>query len=423
MSDENLFTAQENDPLKKFFEDTTPIYNSPDVDEESDLPDEVKEIFSEYELHTHKYNCILKEIEGKTGTRKGGEAYIDSWYNKVPSIRYIALEYGPGEYQMLLNFQRWNPETKRKSRSIEKIEFTVSDKFGEAHEEYVIRKKIQKIHDRKKEMRNAKIKNNIDDDLYGLTPATQLEKDKKQDVIAYMKEIREAMQLLGMESGKGGSGVIDWQGILSLALPLVPQILQGMAQKAKQDQEHWNQIMMLLLNQSNANSSNLLEMMKAQKPENTSSGEERMNQMADMLFKAIDIKKAIDGQEESTSDKIFKMIESISGVMLPILMMPKQQREKNPGYNAAQAYVENSPDFQQLKENPELLSDLVKKLDNTFGWEQTDMIISNVGGYERPADCPRNENQRYPAGDERNGGSGETGETGEAEEAGENTDN
>lgn len=390
-----------DDPIENFWKNSTPFYDSQDVDSESDIPDEIKDIFEIHGLHKTKYNCVLKEKNYKAEGRAAGYSYITSWTNQVPSIRYIGLEYGPGEYRLLFLFLKSEGKGGKVNRYNEQIDVCVSDKFQDAHEDYILQKRMKKIEERRRQMRNAKIKNDMNDTLAGVSDTQHIDKDKRKDLKDYIGEMREVMEIMNI----GNSNVparpnIDWQGLLSIVLPLVPQILSGLSEKQKLEQENWNRVMMLLLNQSNANSNNMIELMKVQKPETT--GEDKMSKMADMLFQAIDIKKAIDGQEETTSDKIFKMIEGLSGVIIPMLMLPKQQREQNPAYSAAQAYVDKAPEFQELKENPEMLVDLVTKLDNTFGWEQTDMIISNVGGYDRPTQCPRKKNKKYPAGDERN---------------------
>ena len=125
-----------------------------------------------------------------------------------------------------------------------------------------------------------------------------------------------------------------------------------------------------------------------------------------MIFSALDIKDALTGGKESTVDKIFGLIEKFLPAITMFATMPKQQRALSPQFAAAQAFIGNDQAFQNVMNNPEQLIALVRKLDNHYGWEQTDRILA-VMEIERPPEAIRVITQQYPSGDPRNENSAE----------------
>lgn len=387
------FSSQ--DPLSKFFEGGTAIYTASDIDEESDVPEEIKELIDIHGLSKVSYQCILKERHPETGQSSGENAILDSWRREIPSIRYIMLEYGPGRYDLTFLWYGTNPETGKRKGFSEKIPIVISDKCLDMHEDYLLEKRIKSAERKKQRIMKARVRSELEGNIFG-SPAIVPE-EKRQDVKSYVSEIAEVAGMLGLSKQQ-----FDWQGILSLALPLLPGIMNAMAARSQAQQENFNKMMMLMVNQTNNSSQNLLELVRSS--QTPTSGDEYMKKFGDMMIQAMEIKSMLSGdnEKESLADKIFKTIESVAGMIMPILMVPKQQRQQLPAYNAAQAYMEASPEFQQLKNDPSVLAQLVPKLDSYFGWQQTDLIIQEVGGYERPPECPRRPEQTFPANDPRN---------------------
>lgn len=120
-----------------------------------------------------------------------------------------------------------------------------------------------------------------------------------------------------------------------------------------------------------------------------------------MVMGTIDLKQALEGNKETIADKIFGMIENVAPQIMQIATLSAQQRTFDPRVAAAKGFMSVSPDFQTMKNDPAVKKIVVDRLDDYFGWEQTDVIME-VAGDKRPDECPRVENKRYPNGDARN---------------------
>lgn len=387
------------DPLNDLFNEDQVKYAE---DVTGDVPQEVIDAIESYGLPDLGFRAQLKRLPEGCQDIGGGSTHLASWRNRIPSIDYIGKVYGPGTYTIVLTWRLFMDEDKKYKNKAERVMFTVGDEWSDIHGLYVTEQKIKYMKRQRETVRKAKLDNFIDssvaDDLLGEEkpkndPVDPIEAGKK-----FVQQTMESAQMLGLSRQDQGNG-FSFEKLLGLVVPMLPSIMNAVSSASQSRNETMEKFMMIMLNQANSNNSQLIEMMKASQGQGQ--GSQYISEFKDMIFGAIDIKKELEGNKESVADKIFKMVESVAPQVLSIAAMSQQQRNQSLPYQMAKTYVNNSPDFQQLHEDPQLLVALVKKLDAYYGWEQADAILQ-VGQIERPPECIRKAEQRYPAGDPRN---------------------
>ena len=281
--------------------------------------------------------------------------------------------------------------TKTQTKS---IPLAISEKYQDDYEEYQFKKKLARMKKNRNKALSAKMEKllevSIDDEP----------KDKRTELEAgkqYVSQVVEAANMLGLSRPQERQG-IDWDKVLPVILTGVPAILKVLSDQQANQREYMDRMLQTMLTMNNSSNNQLVEMLKTQ--QGVGSGNMAIKEFKDMVLGALDIKEALSGSgRETVSDKIFRMIEAVAPQVLSIAAMSKQQQLASPNYHMAKAYMEHSPEFQKLRENPQALVDLVNRLDSFYGWEQSDAILQ-VAGYQRPDECPRREEQRRPAGNE-----------------------
>lgn len=391
-----------NDPLQQFLgpqSGNTVLGNY----ENEDIPDEVLGVLDEYGLYNGKpFRTIIKELpEGCDDPSLG--AFVKSFSKTVPTIEYLGRNYGPGRYCIVFTWKQKDPEQGRMISKSSNVLLEVSDKYEAEYREYQHQQKLSRLKKRKESVQDALLENQLESSLL----SDGNEKGSKQDAKEYVKEMLSFNEQLGLK--RGG---IDWDKVLPVlatALPLVFKAIQEMGANTRQQQQ---QLMTLMLTQSNNYNNQLVEVMKNMGPQN---GTDTMKEFREMLTSAIDMKELLQPNKPDTlADKIFSMLETVGPQLLQIAQMSAQARARDPRIAMAKNFVQNSPDFQALADSPESQSNLIRKLDTFYGWQQTDSILQ-VMGWQRPDDCPRIDEQKFPAGAQ--GQSPENAETDEDEAA------
>jgi hypothetical protein len=116
-----------------------------------------------------------------------------------------------------------------------------------------------------------------------------------------------------------------------------------------------------------------------------------MKQMLDGVMGGLDIRKALNEEKEDKDDVVTQVIGAIEKILPVIVMMAasKNAPQNVPMINAGKAYVQSDPAFQEVLGDPVKRAEAVTRLDEKYGCEQTDMVLS-VMGLPRPAECAGN---------------------------------
>jgi hypothetical protein len=217
----------------------------------------------------------------------------------------------------------------------------------------------------------------------------------------YIAELMDTNRMLGINPGLNVPAVVpqkgfDWEKVLPAALAALPALLTFMQNSQMAAQQNNNHMMMMMLKMSEESKNTTLEMVKTMSGNNRAA--DAVKEYKDMIMGAIDIKEAINGtreEKETIADKIFRMIESIAPLVLTLATKTPAQRAADPMLTMAKPMIEGMPEYEAMKKDPELLAIEIRRLDDHFGWTQTDGILT-VMGFERPATCPRNPSEELP---------------------------
>jgi len=374
------------DPMADFF--GPPGAGHPGiVTPDDDMPDDLRALFESEGLFNKSYTVDLRELPG--GLDDGNDHHLGSFRKTYPTADYLTNHFGPGTYKLVFFWQGDDPDTGRRVKRTDSHIMRISEKTRPIYKEFQrqLRIKNSKIHN--EQIREAKMEKALEDDLGDALG----DRDEKQSAKEYLHEITTVARELGLTS-RG----TDWNGILQSMAPFIPVLITAMSESRRIERERQDNFMKLLITTMNGSNSQMIELMKSQQP--PSSGTEVMKEMTSMIMSSLDLKSAMEGQKETVSDKIFGVIESLAPTILSIASQPRAQQQTNPMVNMAKNYMATNPDFQQLSD-PEVLSEVVTKLDSFYGWQQTDDIL-RVAGKTRPESCPRKAEQRYPQGDPKN---------------------
>jgi hypothetical protein len=393
------------DPMAEMFGPGSGVFPSPEDD--SSAPEELLTIFEEFGIGEYAYRCILKEV-----TQGANNTHIRSFNGNYPSIEWITNNCGPGEYLLVFMWRQASDMEvehrtgrKRMVNKSQQCRITISEKAIDQWREYQLKQKLRKLKEKRQVIQDAKLDRALDVDLGDLDPNDRdVSRNVSTDVInpatagkEYVQNIIEAANMLGLTKKESS---FSFEKILAIVAPLLPALLEYVNKSSERAQMQQQQFMTLLMTTMSGNTKELIEIMKANAGQGA--GTRAVEEFKSMLTGAIDIKQELSGMgKESTADKVFKLIEGVSAHVIPLLLMPRAQAAADPRMKIAQAYMQNSPDVAELRNNPVELSKLVHDLDEYFGWEQTNLILQ-VAKLVRPEDCPMLPEQRYSYGDMRN---------------------
>lgn len=355
--------------------------------QEEDIPDQIIAVLDEFGLHGGKaFRVIIKELPDGVDDPALG-AFVKSFSRSVPTVDYLGRNYGPGRYCLVFQWRAKDSEQDKLVNKSERVLIEVSDKFEPEYREYQHKLKLERLKKRKESVQDAVLESKLEGSL--LDDQVSDSRNPNQTAKEYVKEMLSFNEQLGLKR----SG-IDWDRLLPVLLSALPVALKAMSELGANSRAQQNQLMTLMLTQSNNYNSQLVEVMKNMGPQN---GSDSMKEFREMLVAAIDMKELIHGDKKDTlADKIFSLIETVGPQLLQVASMSAAARASDPRIKLARNYLKNSPDFQALMNSPESQSNLVRKLDSFYGWRQTDSILSVIGR-ERPEDCPRLPEQENPA--------------------------
>jgi hypothetical protein len=378
------------------------------TEENDDLPEEIREVFEEHDLFKKTFRCVLWETGGMQGDKfsPSNSSVVKSYSNMVPSMDYIAKNYGPGSYFFAFTYSKGagNPGTnEEKKKADEKarqekktVPFIISEKMREVYDAYQFDKKIKLMEARKKRIRDLKMNGELDKAIMGDSDDVN-----KQSAKEYVKEILDVAGSLGLNRGSS----TDWGALIASAAPIALPLLNMMMENSRRADEKATQMQMLMINMMQQGNKNLVDIMANNQQQG--GAQQTFDLMKGMFSNMLDFKEEIKERTEESSgvDRIIDMIAKAMPMIAGILTMSAAQRQANPMVRMAVdqvgAQMNQNPDFQAVKNNPEVLKELILKTDPAYGWEAIDGLL-NIAGMVRPDDCPRLAHQRYPQNSGKN---------------------
>jgi len=371
-------------------------------EETDDLPEEIREVFEEHNLFAKQFRCVLWETGGMQGDKfsPSNSSVVKSYSNMVPSMEYIAKHYGPGSYFFAFTYSKGkeNPnlsdvdraKVKVKQQEKKTVPFIISEKMREMYDAFQFDKKIKLMESRKKRIRDLKMNGELDRAIMG-----ESEDSNKQSAKEYVKEILDVAGSLGLNRGSS----TDWAALLAGAAPIAMPIISMMMENSRRADEKAQQMQLVMINMKQQGNKNLVDIMANSQQQG--GAQQTFELMKGMFSNMLDFKDEIKERTEESSgvDRIIDMIAKAMPMIVGILTMSAAQRQANPMVRMAVdqvgAQMQNNPDFQAVKNDPEVLRELILKTDPEYGWEAIDGLL-NIAGMARPLDCPRLAHQQYP---------------------------
>ena len=366
------------------------------------VPDEVKSFVEANGLGNIGFTCILRHVPKEGSESAAMTAYLKTWTRTIPPIEYIIDNYGPGNY--ILQF-KWEKKVETedgafKTRNcMESVPISISDKAMPRFKAAQLRRQLEVSAELRESMRNNKVNNAMQDELVG----SMLEIDNKSSPEDPMKKLRDTIEMLkGLGISVGQQPVvqqptIQWDKILMVLGALVPlgvALIENKKGEAQSGNSMINGLMTMLLAQSKEANTQLISMLQNNKSQ---TGVERANEYLDIIKETLDVKNMLNPPQRTVADRIFDAIEGMVPSILQVAGSVAAARS-NPMVSAMQAMATKTPEYKEIKNNPAEVAKLIERMDDYFGWRQTDLCLDvmfpDLGG--RPANCPRDPAKEHP---------------------------
>jgi hypothetical protein len=389
------------DPMAEMFGPGSTLRQLGDPDDE--MPDEIRGLIEENGLSKREFMCTLKGIPagtlGETVDNSTQSVYIKAWKRTIPTSEYIAREYGPGNYVLILTWRSMNPDDRTSVAKRETVSITISEKCAAEYKKYQLDKKINEASTTGSKVRDALVEKTIEGQLISAITGKDGSDQPKQTPKEYIEEIMGTVKMLGLNVGGFGAPVkqgIEWDKILPAVIPLATAALGFLQSSAQRRQEEQMKLFMMMMGQNQSASNQVIDMYKtiATKPP----VDNPLKELQQMVMSAMDIKEMMNPAKETLSDKIFRVVEMVAPQILTIAAQAQatKQPPHGPAVDMAKMYVNANPDFEKLKNDPAEMKKFVDRLDDRIGWENADVVLTVVE-WPRPAYCPRDPNKRFPA--------------------------
>jgi hypothetical protein len=378
---------------------------------DEDAPEEVVNFLQEHGLSKNSFRCMLKGVpEGAENADQNGSAnasYIHEWLRSVPSLSWVARHCGPGNY--ILHFTwRTHPEEDDEGRSktcTQDVPIVISEHAEEEHRKFMLEAKLKRTNDVNRKVRESRIENHLENEVMdGLSDGRGPPQNPADLAKAYITSALDTVKSLGIPIGLQQAppkAEIPWGAILTAGVPLLLAFLEKQDKEAQRRTEEANRTMMLMLGMGKENNQQLIELYRSNSS-GQGAGTAMMTEFMNMIKGAVDMKEILAPARETLADKIFSMIEGLAPTIMQVLatVATAKQAQSNPMVKLGRGLMDNSPDFQALKHDPVEMAKVVRKMDDFYGWEQTDTILEVVG-WGRPPECPHDPAKRAPAGQQQ----------------------
>lgn len=391
-----------NDPMAEIFGPGSTLKMIGD-EQNDEMPDEIRGVIEENGLSKRDFSCTLKSIPSGTLNdnvdASAVSVYIKAWKRAIPSMDYIAREYGPGQYVLVLTWRSVDRDEGVSKQHRELVPINISEKCAGEHKKHMLDKKIAEASDTGTKVRDAIVDKTIEGQLISALTGKPQDDDKKQTPKQYLEEIMSTVRMLGLPVGGMGAvqppSKIDWEKILPAAATVVTSVLALLQNSSQRRADEQNKLFMMMMSQNQSASSQVIEMYKtlALKPPT----DNPLKELQQMVMSAMDIKEMMNPAKESLSDKIFRVVEMVAPQIITIAAQAAQNHQppSGPAVAMTKMYVKSDPDFEKLKQDPIEMAKFVQRLDDRIGWENADVVLAVVE-WERPSICVRDPAKRYP---------------------------
>lgn len=339
-----------------------------------DTPDEITDFVRSNDV-ADKYVVMLKQRpEG------GGAAQtLRSFSNYYPNVNQLGKEWGPGSYSLIFS---WRGEGKAGKKETLTKEFKIDlpeRAWADEHDQYLMERSRKRQSILEKTLKDDAMKNRILGPAVPVAAAPASDLDTMKKFLGMAKElgipIGAAVKPEPKEKEKKSFAerLIDLAPAITAIGAVVSPLAVALITRKKEPEDKTTTNMLL---------SHLL----TQKPQENDVMKQFVPFLMGTMKQMMDFKESIQPEEkESVVERLIEKLAPIVPQVLALATMPRQQMEANPMVKMAR----NMPDVKAMTTDADMLAMAVPKLDEIYGAQSVDDILS-VAGVVRPPEFAEN---------------------------------
>lgn len=350
-------------------------------------PDEILDFVMRNDV-ADKFTVMLKRKPEGGGTAQS----LRNYTNYYPNVNTIGREWGPGSYVLVFSWRGEGLNGKKETITREyKLELP-EDAWEEAHEEYLEERQRKRLEKKERGWAADAAKIRAQGGAAQASPPSELdvirkaletarglgvniggaakppEAPKKKTFAETMEELTPAIVAIG--------------GVVS---PIIVAMITR--QKPPEDKTIMNTLLQHAL----------------QKPQEDQTMKTVVPFLMGTMKQLFEMKADMEPEEkQGVVEKIFDKIAPMIPAVISMAAMPKAERDSNPMLAMAKAH----PDMRQVMADPEMQALSVQKLDETYGFQAANDVLT-VMGIKRPPELAQNF-RKYPSKGYRTDGTHES---------------
>ncbi len=341
-----------------------------------DTPDEITSFIRENDV-AEKYTVMLKEH-----LEEGGKpVYIRSYTNRCPSINDIGKEWGPGSYKLVFSWRGENKSGKMEQMTKDMSLDLAERSYRDVYEEYREELRRKRLATKEKAWSEEAAKVRAQGGLMGGAPAAPVSE------LDTMKKALEMARGLGIPIGGASrpAAAEPKKSFSQTMLEMTPAIVAIGGIVAP--------IVTALISRPREKSDttlmNTLLAHALEKPKEDSIMKETIPFLLGTMKQMFDVKASMEPEPQET------LVERIIGKlapMVPAVLAMAAGGAQAVAQNPIVGMVRKSDDFQALAKDAEAQLMAVQRLDEQYGFQQTNKILM-VAGLPRPEELAENYRQ------------------------------
>ncbi len=372
------------DPTSDLQNDELVMGEMPEPEIDGDIPVELADMFQEYhESNEGNYNVHIKKFDSSIGFKDTDAQTCGTFKNQCPSVDYIGIKYGPGQFMALLTYRYSTGERSADGKlkykpGVKRQRFSISDEYENAHEEWLTErqlitlKKQQKL---KRKIERFKEQNGMLNDKASSNNNINVDDAVKNKI----NETLAMAQTLGIaKSPNNSGGVLGFLQNMSGAdmIAAAGLVIKWLDSRAAREREDKREMM------------NLIVSMNKPQPQ----GDDYMKQVLNKIMDTKDFMAALTPEKQTAVDKVIGLVESVLPHFAQLALQPRQKVQADPMV----AMVQGSEEMKMFENDPNAFKVMVQNFDKQYGVKSADEVLtvmqkSNAAWAVRPDELKTDE--------------------------------
>lgn len=345
-----------------------------------DTPDEITDFVRANDM-TDKFVVMLKQKPDNGGVAQT----LRSFTNYYPNVNTLGKEWGPGSYVLVFS---WRAEGKSGKKETVTKDFKIElpeRAWADEHDRWLMERSKKRQNEMEKEWKEEAMKARV---MGQGTPAAA----SPASEIDNLKKMLEVAKSLGVQIGgqqkpepkekerkSFSDRMIEMAPAITAIGAVVGPIVVAIIQRPKPPSD-------------SSLTNTLVNHLITNKPQEDGTMKTVLPFLMGSLKQIMDFKQSMEPEEkQSFVEKVFDKLAPMVPQVLALATQPRPQMESNPMVGMAR----NLGDVKAMKNDPELAYLGVQRLDEVYGFQQANQILT-VFGMERPDELLGNIS-KYPS--------------------------